>query len=488
MFNNATLINSTVGESKGKPRVWFEGGHVARSGIQSGEVLYVNFSDGKIEASHNEPESYDYKFKVSGRTNKKNGVRTPVVDLRHQEIDVVGHGEIRIAIRGGKVVIRHFVESEFYKEKYKKAQEFLDAGNTLKIADLFQIKNKSERCEEIANRLKNKIHSGLPLDSGEFFCGGGIMQDAIHSGFKRAGVELSTKFVNDIDRKFLGHNAINNCHLWSTDTVFIESPIEKIDFSKSGSVEIICAGIPCLGASLAGRSSLNLRRAEDHSKVGLAFVPLLQAIFELSPAIIQLENVTQYLKTDSMKIITTVLEGLGYNIAVKVLGGDAVGALEKRERMVMVATVSTLNSFDFEDIHFSQTDYQCVGDCLDSNIDEQSDRWKSYDYLKAKEIRDKKKGNNFARTILDQRSTSVPTIKRLNHKAQSDGIFIAHPTNQELSRLPTIEENSRFKTVPLRLINGLSETLGTEILGQGVIWKVFDDLGEAMGQTLKKAG
>lgn len=81
-------------------------------------------------------------------------------------------------------------------------------------------------------------------------------------------------------------------------------------------------------------------------------------------------------------------------------------------------------------------------------------------------------------------STSVGTIGRGYSKARSTEPFLAHPVDQGLSRLFTAVEHARLKGIPESLVAGVSETTAHEILGQSVIYPVFEAVGKAIGQSL----
>ena len=65
-------------------------------------------------------------------------------------------------------------------------------------------------------------------------------------------------------------------------------------------VEILEAGLPCSGASVAGRAKRSLALAEEHPEVGHLVVSFLMVIARVKPAVVLLENVKQYLTTGSM--------------------------------------------------------------------------------------------------------------------------------------------------------------------------------------------
>lgn len=449
---NAALINSTVGNSRNKARIWIEGEHLAKAGIKIGETLYLNVNARKSIASITpNPSNAIHKIRVSKRTN--NNRTKPLVEIRHDELDAIfGIGNpVRIIVKGGKIVIR-----------------------------LHHLSAKSrQRLEEIKAKIKN----GQALSIGSCFHGAGTLDSAFHDGLAKSNIKSSVLIANEKDSRFLNVSINNNPHLWSKDTLFIHSPIESINLENACSVDIVLAGIPCLGASLSGRAKNQIAKAEEHQTVGSMFYYLLNFIQQTNPAVILLENVSEYMKSASFAVILDVLRNLHYKITYQTLNGNDFGALEARERLFIVATTEGLDEFDFKQAVSDKCKEPTAAAVLETLPDD-SDRWRTYDYLDKAEAKAAEKGNGFKRSYIKPCDTKTNVIKRTNHKCQTDGIFVQHPANPNLSRLPSAIEHAKLKTVPERIIKGLSETLACELLGQGVIYTVVEAIGSALGRQL----
>ena len=118
---------------------------------------------------------------------------------------------------------------------------------------------------------------------------------------------------------------------------------------------------------------------------------------------------------------------------------------------------------------------QCLSD---------SDRWKSFDYIAEKEKRDIANGKGFKRQLLTGLESRCGTIAKGYAKCRSTEPFLIHPENKELSRIFTPLEHCRLKGIPESLISGLSDTVAHQILGQSVIFPVFEDVAHAVGTSL----
>lgn len=118
------------------------------------------------------------------------------------------------------------------------------------------------------------------------------------------------------------------------------------------------------------------------------------------------------------------------------------------------------------------------------DVPRDSTRWKTFQYLIDKEKRDKEAGKGFARTLLDENSKSCGVVGRLYHKCRSSEPFIKANFDDSLTRLFTPNEHARIKTIPSRLINGVSDTIAHEILGQSIIFKAFEQVGKVIGDVI----
>lgn len=451
-MNNPVLINTKLSEAKGKPRVWIEGAHIQSAGIEPGQILKVKFleEDGVVEAFPSEENcGHDHEIRVSKRTTRQGRVR-PLLEIRHDKLlELFGRdAQLRVVVRDGKIVIRlHHIDTKAL-----------------------------ERVE----RLTSKLENGEPLSIGSLFAGGGTLDNAFHEGITCSGVATSTTIVNEIDKHFMSGFVENNKHLFDEQTLFINAPIETIDTSRSCQLDIVLAGIPCSGASLSGRAKGKLKHAESHETAGALFYSFLQFVQSTNPSVVLVENVPQYENTASYSVIVSVLETMGYNVNDAVLSGDDFGALEARKRLFMVATSKGIPELDFDLLEKPVKEYLTAKDALDY-FPGDSDAWRTFPYLDEAELKAKAKGNGFKRSYVTQDSVTTPTIKRTNHKCQTDGVFIQHPTDPALSRLPTATEHARFKTVPVSLIEGLSSTQACEVLGQGIIGNVAKSVAQGIG-------
>lgn len=445
----AVIINTKLGENKGQSRVYLEGARLGCGGFEVGARYEVVISNKKVTMKVSDGGTYT----VSRRT--RNGNLSPIIDLSNQRLTDAFQGVamLRVLIRNGSIVVTAHHQQ-----------------------------GKEDRREE---RLFEKLSTGAPLSVASLFAGGGVLDKAIHAGLAKSGIASAIAVAIEIEGKYVDSSLQNNPELWNKDSIVINAPIETINYSLApAEVDLLVAGLPCTGASRAGKSSNKLEFAEDHDAAGAMFFNFLQLVQNMNPALILVENVVEYAKTASMSVIRSVLQSLGYTLSERVLAGNEFGALENRKRLCMVAVSNGLGAFDLDTVMPVRKKEETISEILDDVADD-SPRWKAFDYLVAKEIRDIEAGKGFKRQMLDGQSTSCPVIARGYAKCRSSEPYLKHPSDESLSRIFTPAEHARIKGIPACVVDGLSDTIAHQILGQSVIFPAFAAVGVYLGRMLK---
>lgn len=100
---------------------------------------------------------------------------------------------------------------------------------------------------------------------------------------------------------------------------------------KCGTVDLVCGGVPCQPASVAGKR----RGAKDERWLWGEFMRIVRAV---RPAWVVAENVPGFLSLgDESEAVFRELEQEGYSVWPLVLGADDVGAPHRRKRLWIVA-------------------------------------------------------------------------------------------------------------------------------------------------------
>lgn len=433
-----------IGTNKGKPRLYIDSARLRDAGMDVG-------------SSYN--ADYDMRARKVTLTLCKEGDRvvcrkrhgddySPLIDIQNSKLGMFGaDSKVIVTIRRGVVEIT--------------------------------IHHNDARAIERVERLAAEIEQGQ-VTAGELCIGAGIMADALHTGFQDQGIALKTKFVVEIDPSYLA-TADRQSGAIDRDTLLIEGGIQEIDPGVIPRVSVLVTGLPCTGASLAGRAKRHLKAAEEHPDAGYLVAPLIQIIHAASPSIVLLENVTLWENSASCAILTGVLREWGYKVQTTTLTRE-LGAFENRKRLCLVATTPGLD-IDLDKLLPVQAVPAQLDELLEP-VPADSPLWKEYAYLAAKETRDIANGAGFRTQVLTPTATSCGTITRGYNRVRSTDPRLAHPTNPKLSRLFTPVEHARIKGIPERFVEGLGPTEAHEVLGQSVLWPAFRAVGRLLAATV----
>lgn len=440
-----------VGQNKGAPRVWLEGTAPAGAGFTTGTRYDIEIKGQMVVLQANIDGTRVVSGKVVGERSN------PIIDLNSKALLAMfdGMAAIRVVVKKGEIYLMPLAS------ELKKRERF--------------------------GRLRDKLERGEPLDIGSLSHGGGILTHAIHAGLQHAGIESRLRFANEIRGELLEHAAAHN-DAWTGNTQVLATPMQELAFDSRGvasipKVDILEAGLPCSGASKAGRSKRGLAHPEAHPHVGHLVVSALIIISKANPAVVILENVPEYAQSASADILRNQLREMGYNTHERILNGKEWGMLENRFRWCMVATSEGID-FDFERLQPPGASTQLIADVLDKTIGPEADNWRGFEYLKTKQDRDAAKGNSFSMQVVTAEGDSVPTLRRGYAKGGSTDALLQHPTNPDLLRQFTAEEHARIKGVPESLVDGLSNTIAHQVLGQGIVYAPFESVGAHVGNSL----
>lgn len=463
----ATVVNTKIGLSRNVSRIWIEGQKLSREGIAPAMVWTLVYQNQKLK------------------------VRIYPVDQlpQNSQFDKTGAVSIRrITKRDGTIIEQPLIEI-----RDNKLQEAFNGLSDIRISISNRVltvslqKNVSDAVRRL-ERLKAKLSHKEPLKMVSTFHGGGVLDKAWHHGLKSAGVDSYVAMAIEMAPEYLDSSLRNNPELWREDSIIIESGIEQINLcsERIPEMDILVAGIPCCGESLSGKAKNKIKNGEDHAKAGAMFFYFLMLAIATNPAILQIENVPTYATSLSMSVIRNVLTARGYVVTERVCGGNEFGALEDRQRLCVIAVTAGMESIiNLDDVTPLRTKENRLGDVLEP-ISTNSARYKTYDYLTEKAIRDKEAGKGFALQLVTPDSPRVLTIGKGYAKARSTEPFLAHPSDPDRKRLLTPIEHSRVKTIPEEVTDGNSDTVAHEILGQSIVYVQFYAVAAYVGLQLMR--
>lgn len=448
----ATIVYTKLGDHRGAKRLWLEGRKLLDAGAYPGcrFALELDVPTRTVTIVLTE----DGERTISGKT--KGDAPHPVLDINSAMLTAV------LGAETNRVVAR------------------IEPGRiTVTIAP------DEEREHERRQRLKDKLRSGTTLDMASVFHGAGILDLAVHRGLARAGIDTRLAWAVEVEPRYLETSRRNN-PLWDERSIAVEASADEVDPRHLTTCDILLAGIPCKGASLAGRARrADLDSAEEHP-VGHLFVPLLAIIKAVNPVAILLENVPPYRSTPTMAVLRKCLDILGYDVHETILDGHELGALEARNRLGVVAMTKGI-PFDWSALRPAAERPSSVGEVLDPP--EVEHRWSACEGLRAKEKRDAERhaghGTGFAMQIVMAASTAVPTIGHLYHKWRSTEPKLADPSRPGLLRQFSPAEHARIKGIPESLVAGEVPTFQHQMLGQSIAFPAFVAAGEVLGRALR---
>lgn len=151
-----------------------------------------------------------------------------------------------------------------------------------------------------------------------------------------------------------GHTCVGFCEIdpfavkgyramYDTENEFYWSDITEVSnqtFQElNGSVDIICAGMPCQAFSICG-----LRKGFEDTR-GTLFFDVARAIKYIQPRYVLIENVKNLVTHDNRRTFTVMLETLkelNYNVEYEVVNSKFHGVAQNRQRIFILATRSDL--------------------------------------------------------------------------------------------------------------------------------------------------
>jgi len=460
-----TLLTYAVrklGTHRGSPRLWLEGREPSKGGFRPGVRFNVQV-DRERSLLVLAVAKDGLRIVSTKRKQHAAAEGIPVIDINSRQLlEVFANlSAVRVVVEPGRISI-------------------------LPVATEVRARRRRERA-------RARIEAGEPLSIGTVASGIGILDGAAHAGLAQAGLQARLAFFNEIREDCVDHMVQRN-PVVEPDTIHLNAPMQELAFDAAAmarlpEVDLLVGGIPCSGASRAGKAQRGSSHAEAHPEVGHLVVGFLAIIAKVNPVAIVLENVVPWASTASMHILRHQLRDLGYAVHETVLKSADWNLVEHRDRLCVVAITQGL-AFDFQGLVPPAPTQRRFAEIMDE-VPLDASCWSPMTYLKAKRVRDEASGSNFKMTIVNPDSPKLATMTKTLWKRQSTGNFVQHPLDPELLRLPTVCEHARAKGVSLDLVQDVGLTFGHEVLGQSIsvppFVAVFKLLGQQLLQSAKQA-
>jgi DNA (cytosine-5)-methyltransferase 1 len=442
-----------VGRNRGVPRLWLEGGRLARCGFEAGAKFVAELDLVRRQVRLRLDPNGDRTVSGRKRTLTDGAVRTtPIVDVAGASLaDVLGEGaRLRAVLASGEIVF-----------------------------DLHPVERAIAARE---TRTREHLQAGFLTESA--LCAGvGVATLALKEGVEAAGVPTRVDWIIDRDGRYLDLAAMNNPAI-TPETRLYEASLEEVETAALTGTDLVQVSLPCAPHSLSGKAKRGLNQPEDHPTDALATVGLIRILEAVNPSAVISENVTQARDSASYALIRAYLHEQGYVIFEDFMDSRQAGTIEMRERWWMVAISQGLaEGFTMDNVPALPRTFATLGEAMDA-IAVDDTRWKAFEYLEAKAIRDAAAGKGFKRQLVGEDSTQVGTIGRGYAKARSTEPFIVREDG--LQRLLTPAEQARVKGIPEQLVYGASDTLAHEVLGQSILYGHALGIGMALGEHLQR--
>ena len=296
--------------------------------------------------------------------------------------------------------------------------------------------------------------------SVDLFAGIGGIRLGFDKAFEK---DIETVFVSEWDKKAQETYRAN-----FKDKFDIQGDITQIEEKKIPQHDILLAGFPCQAFSLAG---LKKGIAEYHK-----------------PKVIFCENVKNLVNHDkgkTFKVITRILENLGYKVYEKVLNSKNFGVPQNRERIYIVAFREDIDSSDFS-FPEETADSKVIADIMEEK--EVSPKYYLSDVYLDSLIRHKErhesKGNGFGyeikkldeiantlvcggmgrerNLIIDRRLTNFTPVTHI--KGEINKKYIRKMTPREWARLQGFPDNFKFVVADTHLYKQFGNSVTVSVI------------------------
>lgn len=256
--------------------------------------------------------------------------------------------------------------------------------------------------------------------------------------------------------------------------------ITKVELEEVPRHDVLIGGFPCQPFSHAG-----LKRGFEDTR-GTLFFDVARIIDHRKPSMVLLENVKGFTTHDKGRTMATVketLEGLGYNVFLKVLNARDFGVPQNRERIFIVAmNKRKLGSigFDFPTPPKKPTK---LGDILESKVDPKytisNKLWAGH---KRRLREHREKGNGFGYSLFNSDSSYTSTISARYYK---DGSEILIEQKNANPRKLSPREAARLQGFPESFLIPVSDNQAYKQFGNSVAVPVIFAIARKMVRLLE---
>ena len=345
-------------------------------------------------------------------------------------------------------------------------------------------------------RFVSKLLKGEPLRKGSFFSGLGMLAFSLKEGLSKQGFKTEIAFANDNNELAMACNLEGN-PIWqdaAQDAVAVVDDLSTLDLSViPNDIDMVEIGYPCVGfSSLAKMDNLDL----NHSHCGTLFIPLLNALRKMNPAMVLFENVPRFGKSETLTLIEKAMPG--YRFIQTLFNGHDFGELEARPRVCVVAVSQGLPDFDFEMLSVPPKQKPEPLSAHLNDIPSDSPAWKTMEHVKA---RDDMKHLGYRNCLYTGAESEMVTIPASYGSVKAGTPMVQHPSKPDLQRQIMPDEHASIRALPdslkalvIDVWNGNHPLVSKRgnfsaahrLLGNGVSRRIWVHVGALLGAYLRK--
>ena len=304
----------------------------------------------------------------------------------------------------------------------------------------------------------------------DLFCGIGGFRLA----FEAAGATCS--YACDIDGHAARTYMANGGHTVDVTDIHVVDALSIPDF------DILTAGFPCVGFSLAGvskRNSLGRKHGLEGDQ-GDLFFEVTRILEARRPRAFLLENVANLVHHDRGRTFQTIMSSLcdlGYDVSWALL--DAARLVPQHRERVYIAGFRDDTSIDFDVRDITLPDlHPRLGDVLEADVPDEctiSDR--AWDSMRERRQRHARAGNGFGYKIANPDGVA-PTL--IAHYAKGGGDILIDQGAGRNPRKLTVRECARLMGFPEWFEFPVARTHAYRQLGNAVCVPVVSVIAEQM--------
>lgn len=250
--------------------------------------------------------------------------------------------------------------------------------------------------------------------------------------------------------------------VFNEDVYKVDPMVVKEKMLKNPAVFIV--SLQCDDFSNTKAKSLKEKSIDELSTTRDMFIPVATLIKTILPPVVVLENVPQFEKSYEKELWDIQLRRLGYKIHDFTLSGEDFG-YTKRKRFFQVATLIP-EAFDIP------TPIKLKESLWIDLILPKLERGDLRCVSSSKSIQDGKKCGRLR--IINKSSEKAPTLLKSQSRMAKDSVVIEHKgefywPDEELERL-------FMSYSPDLCLDGVSKSLASEIIGQGVEYMLYQEI------------